>query len=258
MFDDPVGSFIPVRSPVFDLTRMGIIRLEQKTPVGTLMSAPALDYLKAIEHLPDGAMLRLENISWDEYERLLEEVGEWPGVRISYDRGRVEIKSPTTEHEEYKDFILRVVHILAEELGVALESRGSSTFKRERLLKGAEPDACFYVRNAAAIVGKRRIDLSVDPPPDLVVEVDITNESLSKFPIYVALDVPEIWRYDGNETCIYHLVGSAYVQTPASRSFPVLTAIAITDAIEQSKTEGQSAALADFRQWVRTTMAPEP
>lgn len=222
------------------------------------MSAYTSDYLEAIEHLPDGAMLRLEDISWDEYERLLEELSEWPGVRVSYDHGRVEIMSPTTEHEEYKDLILRIAHILAEELGVALEPRGSSTFKRKRLLKGAEPDASFYVKNAAAIVGKRRIDLSVDPPPDVVVEIDITSESLSKFPIYAVLGVPEIWRYDGKQAYIYHLGDEDYVESPASRSFRGLTAQAITDSIEQSKTQGQSAALAAFRQWVRTTMAPEP
>jgi len=222
------------------------------------MSAYTPDYLEAIEHLPDGAMLRLEDISWDDYEQLLEELVERPGLRVSYDQGRVEIMSPTTEHEEYKDFILRIAHVLAEELGVALEPRGSSTFKRKRLLKGAEPDACFYVKNAAAIVGKRRIDLRIDPPPDVVVEIDITSESLSKFPIYAALGVPEIWRYDGNQACICHLTDEGYAEAPASRSFHGLTAQAITDSIEQSKTQGQSAALATFRQWVRTTMAPEP
>lgn len=218
------------------------------------MSAYTPHYLEAIEHLPDGAMLRLEDISWDEYEQLLEELSEWPGVRVSYDHGRVEIMSPTTEHEEYKDFILRIAHILAEELGVALEPRGSSTFKRKRLLKGAEPDASFYVKNAAAIVGKRRIDLSIDPPPDVVVEIDISSESLSKFPIYAVLGVPEIWRYDGKQACIYHLSDEDYVEAPASRSFHGLTAQAITDSIEQSKTEGQSQALTAFRKWVRTKM----
>jgi Uma2 family endonuclease len=218
------------------------------------MSAYTPHYLEAIEHLPDGAMLRLEDISWDEYEQLLEELSEWPGVRVSYDHGRVEIMSPTTEHEEYKDFILRIAHILAEELGVALEPRGSSTFKRKRLLKGAEPDASFYVKNAAAIVGKRRIDLSIDPPPDVVVEIDISSESLSKFPIYAVLGVPEIWRYDGKQACIYQLADEDYVEAPASRSFHGLTAQAITDSIEQSKTEGQSQALTAFRKWVRTKM----
>lgn len=222
------------------------------------MSANTSTYLEAIEHLPDGAMLRLEDISWDEYEQLLDELAEWPGVRVSYDHGRVEIMSPTTEHEEYKDLMLRIAHILAEELGVALEPRGSSTFKRRRLLKGAEPDASFYVANAAAIVGKRRIDLTIDPPPDVIVEIDITSESLSKFPIYAALGVPEIWRYNGKQAWIYHLAGENYVDASDSRSFQGLTAQAITDFIEQSKTQGQSVALEALRRWVRTTKALKP
>jgi Uma2 family endonuclease len=222
------------------------------------MSAATVDYLEAIEHLPDGAMLRLEGISWDEYEQLLDELAEWPGVRVSYDHGRVEIMSPTTEHEEYKDLMLRIAHILAEELGVALEPRGSSTFKRRLLLRGAEPDASFYVKNAAAIVGKRRIDLSIDPPPDVIVEIDITSDSLNKFPIYVGLGVPEIWRYNGKRTYIYHLAGEDYVEASDSLSFHGLTAQAITDFIEQSKTQGQSVALEALRRWVRTKKAPEP
>jgi Uma2 family endonuclease len=214
------------------------------------MSTHTIDYLEAIEHLPAGAMLRLERISWDEYEQLLEELAERPGLRVCYDRGRVEIMSPTTEHEEYKDFILRLAYVLAEEVGINLEPRGSSTFKRKRLLKGAEPDGCFYTKNADAVIGRRRIDLSVDPP-DVVVEIDITNESLSKFPIYAAFGVPEIWRYDGEHAQIYHLADQSYIEAGASLAFTCLTAQALTDFIGQSKTEGQSAALAAFRQWVR-------
>lgn len=216
------------------------------------MSTHTADYLEAIEHLPEGAMLRLEHITWNEYEQLLEEMAEHPGMRVSYDEGRVEIMSPTTEHEEYKDFILRLTHVLAEDIGIILEPRGSSTFKRKRLLKGAEPDCSFYVQNASSVVGKRHIDLSVDPPPDVVVEIDITSESLGKFPIYAAFGVPEIWRYDGEHAQIYHLVNQSYVEAAQSLAFACLTAQALTDFIEQSKTEGQSAALAAFRQWVRT------
>jgi Uma2 family endonuclease len=217
-----------------------------------MMSAQMADYLDAVEHLPDGALLRLEHIRWDEYEQLLEDLILWPGMRVSYDQGRVEIMSPTTEHEEYKGFILRLVHVLAEELDIILESRGASTIKQKRMQKGAEPDECFYVQNADAIIGKRRIDLSVDPPPDVVVEIDITSESLNKLPIYAAFGVPEIWRYDGEQAYIYHLDNQEYVSASASRVFPFLTVQALVEAIEQSKTQGQSVALKAFRQWVRT------
>ena len=215
------------------------------------MSTHTADYLEAIEHLPQGAMLRLERITWNEYEQMLEELIGHPGMRVSYDEGRVEIMSPTTEHEKYKDFMYSMVSHLSKELGIKLETRGSATYKQERFLKGAEPDYSFYIQNVSSIIGKRYINLSVDPPPDVVVEIDITSESLGKFPIYAAFGVPEIWRYDGESAQIYHLVNQSYIEAGQSLAFACLTAQALTDFIEQSKTEGQSAALAAFRQWVR-------
>src|SRR5207253_251827 len=117
-----------------------------------------------------------------------------------YDEGRLEIMSPVPEHEEYKDSLYRMVLVFAEINAIEIETRGSATWKREKLRKGSEPDTCFYVANAARIIGRRTIDLEVDPPPDIAVEIDTTNESLSKFSIYSALRVPEIWRYDGQRT----------------------------------------------------------
>jgi Uma2 family endonuclease len=218
------------------------------------MSSYTSDYLEAIEHLPDGAMLRLEDISWDEYEQLLDQLAEWRGMRVSYDRGRVEIMSPSFQHEKFIAFISGVGRILAEEMDLTVEAAGATTYKQESLLKGSEGDESFYVQNAAAIIGKRQIDLDIDPPPDVVVEVDITNESLSKFPIYAAFLVPEIWRYDGKQARIYHLINQNYLERDVSLSFPFLTTQAMTEFLEQSKTRGQTAALAAFRQWVRAAI----
>ena len=218
------------------------------------MSAYTSDYLEAIEHLPDGAMLRLEDISWDEYEQLLTQLTEWRGMRVSYDRGRVEIMSPSFQHEKFIALISGMGCILAEEMDITVEAAGATTYKQESLLKGSEGDESFYVKNAGAIIGKRQIDLDVDPPPDVVVEVDITNESLSKFPIYAAFLVPEIWRYDGKQARVYHLVNESYIERDASLSFPFLTSQAMTEFLDQSKTQGQTAALAAFRQWVRAAM----
>ena len=218
------------------------------------MSTYATDYLEAIERLPEGAMLRFDNVSWDDYERLLEELIDWPGMRVSYDQGRVEIMSPTFQHEKYIGFISGMGRILSEEMNLTVEAAGATTYKQERLLKGSEGDQSFYVRNAKAIIGKLEIDLDVDPPPDVVLEVDITNESLSKLPIYAAFGVPEIWRYDGNQALIYHLVEGDYVEAAASLSFPCLTSLAMTQFLDQSKAEGQTAALAAFRRWIRTAI----
>ena len=212
------------------------------------MSTRAADYLDAIEHLPEGATLVIRQVSWDDYERLLADMLERPGLRISYDCGNLEIMSPLPEHEEYGRFIDALVRILAEELDQNVQSYGSATWKRQKLAKGAEPDCCYYVKNADRVIGKRKFDLESDPPPDIVVEIDVTNESLSKFSIYAALSVPEIWRYDGNKNQFYEFTSAGYREIPASRFFPQLTPAMLTAALEQSKSAGQTAALRAFRQ----------
>ena len=209
------------------------------------------DCLFAIERLPAGAMLRLDGITWDEYERLLAGLSGRPGLRAAYDTGRIEIVSPTHEHEIYKALVSRAVHVMAEELEVPVELSGATTFKRKELLKGAEPDESFYVKNAAAIIGKTQIDLAIDPPPDVVVEIDVTSESESKFPIYAALGVAEIWRFNGERAWMYELRGNQYIEIDSSLVFPILTLAALAQVLKQGKTQGQSAALATFRQWVR-------
>lgn len=216
------------------------------------MSTETVDYLDAVEHLPAGATLRLPSVSWEEYEVLLYDLAEWPGMRVTYDDGNVEIMSPSSEHEGYKDFTYGLARVISEESGITLETRGSATFRQKRMAKGVEPDTCFYVQNAAQIIGKRTINLDIDPPPDVVVEIDTTNESLSKFKIYAAFGVPEIWRYDGQQARIYQLADQAYAEVTASLAFRALTALALTDFIAQSKTQGQTAALAAFRQWWRS------
>ena len=215
------------------------------------MSTETVDYMEAIAHLPAGATLRLPSVSWEEYETLLSDLSDWPGMRVSYDEGKVEIMSPSPEHKDYKEFVYSLARVISEESNITLETRGSATFRQKRKAKGAEPDTCFYMQNAARIIGQRTIDLEVDPPPDVVVEIDTTNESLSKFNIYAAFGVPEIWRYDGEQAHIYQLTNQTYVEANSSLAFSSLTATALTDFIAQSKTQGQTAALIAFRQWWR-------
>lgn len=219
------------------------------------MSTTTTNYLDIIERLPAGALLRLQNVAWDDYEHLLTHMDSHPGHRLSYDCGKLTVMSPSTEHEEYKESIYSLARVMSEELSVTLESKGAATFKSKLLKKGLEPDTCFYVQNAARIIGKRRINLDIDPPPDVVVEVDTTNESLSKFHIYVALGVPEIWRYDGQRTHFYKLAGEGYEVIQSSLAFPNFTPQDLTQYMEQSKTEGQTAALKAFRQVLRARLS---
>ena len=117
----------------------------------------------------------LRNISWETYERLLEERGDNSAPRFTYDRGELEIMSPSPEHEALNRSIALLVEFLAAELGIDVYDLGSTTFRREDLERGFEPDSCFYIENEERVRGKTRKDLSVDPPPDLVIEIDITS-----------------------------------------------------------------------------------
>lgn len=212
------------------------------------MNTLTTDCLEIIERLPAGASLRLPNIGWDEYEHLLSQMEMFPGHRLSYDRGRLDITSPKRDHEAYKFFIGSVVELLAEEKQIDIEPSGTTTLRREKLEVGAEPDESFYIQNAARVVDHLETNLDTDPPPDLVIEIDTTNESLHKFKIYAALGVPEIWRYDGRQAHFYALAGEGYEKIQNSLAFPVLTTADLTRYLEQRKTEGHSKTLRAFRQ----------
>jgi len=176
----------------------------------------------------------LHNTSWEIYERLIEERGESRVPRFAYDRGELEIMSPSTEHESIAYYIGLLVAVFAEKASVDLYGAGSTTFDREDLERSFEPDACFYVRNAGRVPGKPRIDLSLDPPPDLLIELDITSPSLDKFPIYARARIPEIWRHDGESLAIFELRGEEYVEVAESKTLHPLTSEAVSGFIEES------------------------
>ena len=209
-------------------------------------------YLDAIAHLPAGASLLLPGVSWEGYESLQEEVGESADLRIFYDEGKVEVMSILAEHEEYADLILALMRVLTRSLNLKLETRGSATLKRQMKARGAEPDGSCYIQNAERIIGKRRLDLNTDPPPDIIIEIDLTNESTGKFPIYAALSVPEIWRYDSEQAFFYRLENQSYIESATSATFPFLSSDVLGEFLELGKREGQDAAIDSFREWVLT------
>ncbi len=209
-------------------------------------------YLEAIAYLPAGGTLMFQHVTWAEYEQLLEALGARYRARLSYDHGRLEIIMPLPEHEMYKEFISHLLRGLTDELELDMEALGSTTFKYEGWLQGLEPDTCFYIQNAARVIGVKRFDPAVPPPPpDIAVEIDITSESLARLPIYANLGVPEIWRYHEEQLQFLQLGEQGYVEAATSRAFPFLTAADVVRFLEQSLAVGQSAALREFRQWVR-------
>ncbi len=193
----------------------------------------------------------LSNVSWETYERLLEDHLDSSAPRFTFDRGMLEIMSPSPEHEAYNRSIALLVESLAEELGIDVYDLGSTTFRHEDIERGFEPDSCFYIQNEGRIRGKDRIDLAVDPPPDLVVEIDITNPSINKLPIYAQFGVPEVWRYDGERLAILKLEDGDYVETPESTALPALTSSTLSRLIERSKSERRTVWLKEVRESVR-------
>ena len=192
------------------------------------------------------------DISWETYERLLVDFAESSAPRLAYDRGTLEIMSPLEEHEERNRTIALLVEAVAEERDIDIRNLGSSTFKRKDLAKGFEPDSCFYIQNAVRVQGKKRIDLQVDPPPDLVIEIDITSPSLPKLPISAQLAVPEVWRYDGSSLSVLRLESGKYREVDESLALPGLTSSVLTQFLEDSRTLRRTEWLRKLRQWLRS------
>ena len=191
----------------------------------------------------------IERVSWQTYERLLADLADRSAPRLTYDRGTLEIMSPTPRHEELNRNLALIVTILAAALGLDVRNLGSTTFRREDLGRGFEPDSCFYIEHEAAVRGKTRIDLSRDPPPDLVIEIDITSGSLDKFPLYRQAGVPEIWRYDGRRLTIHNLAGGHYRQSKSSRAFRGVGAADLTRLLRDSLNQPSTQWLRSLQDW---------
>ena len=162
----------------------------------------------------------LYGVTWATFERLLTDRGDRAGVRLAYNQGTVELTMPSAEHETVKQFLVLIVDAIAFGRDLHLLNVGSTTFTREDLARGFEPDACFYIQHVDALHNPERIDLAVDPPPDLVIEIDITSPSLDKLPIYATLGVPEVWRYTREGMVLYRLLPETYAPSEASVVLP--------------------------------------
>lgn len=201
-------------------------------------------------YVPPGQRVILQDVTWQELETILEDLGEHRAARIAYDRGMLEIMAPLPEHEDDKEIISDLVKALLEELDIEFRCLGSTTFKNQAMAKAIEPDQCFYIKNESKIRGKKRLDLTVDPPPDLALEIDITSRTHPN--IYEALKVPELWRFDQGKLKINVLQDGHYVESQQSLNFPLFPLIeAIAQYLKQSTTAGRNATLKAFRLWVQ-------
>ncbi|MEG4575534.1 Uma2 family endonuclease [Microcoleus sp. N3A4] len=200
-----------------------------------------------------GQQLLVEDVNWQQFESILAELGERRASRLSYSNGRLEIMVPLPEHEKAKEIIGDMVKILLEARQIAFESLGSTTLKNKRMSQAVEPDTCFYIQNQAAVIGKNRLDMSVDPPPDLAIEIDLTSRT--QLDNYQILGVPELWRYARRGLQINVLQAEQYIESDVSPTFPNIPIVELVNQYtQQSQIAGRTRAIQAFKNWVRENL----
>ncbi|MBW4554300.1 MAG: Uma2 family endonuclease [Aphanocapsa sp. GSE-SYN-MK-11-07L] len=201
--------------------------------------------------------LTLHNVSWDTYDQLLAAFGEHRAVHFHYDRGVLELMVPLEAHESPSDLIGVFIRTLAFEAGFTIKGLASTTLRRKALLKGAEPDKCYYLQHEPVVRG-RTVNLDQDPPPDLVVEVDISHSDIDKNLLYAQMGVPELWRFDGQGLRIYQLQQTDYQEVPVSPTFPWVPLDLFYQFLQQCQTAGETSAYVELRAWVQAHAPHSP
>lgn len=189
------------------------------------------------------------NLNWQAYQQIVKAIGENRSARFTYDRGTLEITMPLEEHEFYRELIGRFIYFLVAELGFKIKTMGSTTLDREDLDRGAEPDNAYYIQNQPRVAGKT-VNLQADPPPDLVVEVDITHTDIDKPALYASMGVPEFWRFNGRVWRIYQLQGAEYQEVEISPTFGQVPKTKLYEFLALAQ-EDEVAAEQNLRQWMR-------
>ncbi|MFZ9738492.1 MAG: Uma2 family endonuclease [Prochlorotrichaceae cyanobacterium] len=203
--------------------------------------------------IPLGQRLLIHDLGWREFEAVLGELGEKRSSTIAYSGGTLEIRMPLPEHEVDKELIGDFVKMLLEELELDCECFGSTTFKNQKTESGLEPDQCFYIQNHEQMRGRRRINLEIDPPPDLAIEVDVTSKT--QIDAYRGLGVPELWVYEDNQLKLYALQSGQYQSVEISPLFPNFPLSSwVAELLAQSREMGRSPALRAFRQKIRAAL----
>jgi Uma2 family endonuclease len=202
----------------------------------------------------------LDNVSWNRYTRLLHTFSD-RHLRITYDRGVLEIMTLSFEHETLSGFLGLLVITLTQELNLPLRLGRSTTLRRRHKQRGLEPDDCCWITHEPEVRGKTRINLRTDPPPDLAIEVDISRSSLNRMGIYAKLRVPEVWRYDsqGLAFCTLNANGD-YDAAPVSAIFAAarITAADLMPFIQMRGQMDDNAIIRQFRAWLHTRITPTP
>jgi Uma2 family endonuclease len=192
----------------------------------------------------------LRGLSWEAYLQLMDELPQSRGSRLTYDNGILEITVPLEVHEFSGRLIERFITTLVELMELRIKTMGSTTMKYPKLRKGAEPDNAYYIQNQPLVKG-RDVDFSQDPPPDLVVEIDITHTDIEKNAFYSSLGVPEFWRFNGKIWRIYQLCDRVYIEVEASPTFPKVPKERLYAFLKDAK-EDEIEAVISLRSWWRS------
>ncbi|CAN1211778.1 Putative restriction endonuclease domain-containing protein [Tumidithrix helvetica PCC 7403] len=198
--------------------------------------------------------IRLQDLSWQAYQKLMAELGDNRVCRIAYDRGVLELRMPLQEHEQPKIVIADLVTAMADRLEIEIMQLGSLKLERVDLSRAVEPDTCFYIQNELKVRGIRNIRLPENPPPDLVIESDHTSSSLDKFSLYASIEVPELWRYRKKVLEVYQLQEGKYKRSQQSLALPLFPIAEIPTYIEQSYEIGQRATVRKFKEQIRAIL----
>lgn len=206
--------------------------------------------------IPRKQRLILDNVSWKRYTQLLHIFSD-RHLRLTYDRGRLEIMTLSFKHELFAEFLARLIFVLTEELNLPVLGGGSTTFRLRKDLRGLEPDHCFWIANAPLLRGKTKIDLANDPPPDLALEIDISRSSLNRMRIYATLRIPEVWRYADDILEFYSLGEDLnYVAIEQSPTFPItITPADIIRFVGMRDKLDDNEIIRQFRAWIRARIA---
>jgi Uma2 family endonuclease len=194
----------------------------------------------------------LHNISWQQYVAIGEALRDRPGLRITYDRGNLELMTTSPLHEKFKKRLARLIEVLAEEFGLAIETAGNMTFARKDIDRGMEPDDCFWIAHEADVRGRREWDPATDPPPDLMIEIEISRNLLDRMKILAALGVPEVWRFDGDSVRVLLLQPDrTYRPGDASPTFPGIPLQELVRFAQPDEHVDYLSMVRSFRAWVR-------
>lgn len=197
----------------------------------------------------------MRSIGWDQYRQMADALGD-AHVRLTYDRGSLEFMTLSHGHERWSGLIGQFIEVLTEELDMLRQSGGATTLDRPDLERGVEPDRSYYLRSEPLVRGKDEIDLAVDPPPDLVVEVEISRSAVNRMGIYAAIRVPEVWRFNGERLRVYHLTADGdYAEADHSQFFPFVPIKEIEAFLLRRNEMDETSLVKAFRRWVREQIA---